>query len=334
MQRKFSYPVLLTVAVCLSVLSASAKVWRVNNNGGVSANFATFTAAVTSSNVSNGDTLYLEGSATPYNGTLSKKLVIIGSGYYLSGASSNPGLQANSSNSSFNNLIIDSAGSGSTLIGIEAYLRIYPGTDNITLTRSSIYLDAYNDFGYQMDNLTINKCVLGIAIANTARMNNLTITNCILNRNFNVSGAISGLIRNNVILGALTAANCYFSNNIFSGTTSLSTATNCVFKYNISVYNNVLPAGNNNQNNVPEANIFVGTGSSDGKYQLKAGSPALGAGEPVNGITPDCGIFGTADPYKLSGIPSIPTIYSLTAPTSVPSSATSMTVTISTRSNN
>ncbi len=77
----------------------------------------------------------------------------------------------------------------------------------------------------------------------------------------------------------------------------------------------------------------MATGTADAQFQLSAGSLAAAAGEPISGVTPDAGIFGTADPYVLSGVPPVPTIYSLTVPPSVPASATSMTVVFSTRSN-
>lgn len=68
---------------------------------------------------------------------------------------------------------------------------------------------------------------------------------------------------------------------------------------------------------------------------LKAGSPALAAGLTVGTVvTPDCGAFGATDPYKLSGIPNIPSIYTLTVPVSIPAGTNSMNVTISTRNNN
>jgi hypothetical protein len=106
-------------------------------------------------------------------------------------------------------------------------------------------------------------------------------------------------------------------------------------KYNVSNQNNLPdPVVNNNKVNQNAALFFVGGTSADAQYQLGATSPALAAGEPINGVTPDAGAFGTADPYRLSGIPPIPAIYSLTVPASVPATATSMTITFSTRSNN
>ena len=48
--------------------------------------------------------------------------------------------------------------------------------------------------------------------------------------------------------------------------------------------------------------VFKYTGSTDGRYKLKAGSPAIGYG--VGGV--DCGIYGGPEPYVLSGMPTVP----------------------------
>ncbi len=70
-------------------------------------------------------------------------------------------------------------------------------------------------------------------------------------------------------------------------------------------------ATNGNQQNVDMATVFIGTGSTDGKWQLKGGSPAIGTGTGGQ----DIGAFGGPSPYVLSGIPPIPTIYDVVAPT-------------------
>ena len=80
--------------------------------------------------------------------------------------------------------------------------------------------------------------------------------------------------------------------------------------------------------------VFVGyyaqgTYSNDGRYALKPGSPAIGAG--AGGI--DCGMFGGTNPYKLSGMPRIPAFYKLTAPSNI-TSTNPYTITFSVRSNN
>jgi len=325
---------LMATAVCI-MNNAEARIWRVNNTAGINANFAQISDAATNSAVLPGDTLYVEGSATGYsNFELKKRLVIIGPGYFLSGTASNPGLQYNVNTAYINTLYLDSLASGSVIMGMTGSFYIAGSTDNITLTRNNITLNAYNgqSAGQMISNIKANKNYLSTNIAfaleNAEITNNIISGACILSslNNKNI------LFRNNVIaLGNTNISGAYISNNIFG--TSSATFTNSTIRYNISS-RSFLPTGDNNQNNVALNTIFVSTGSSDGYYRLLANSPAIAAGEPIGGVTPDCGAFGTADPYHLSGIPPIPSIYELNVPASVPATATSITVTISTRSNN
>ena len=87
-----------------------------------------------------------------------------------------------------------------------------------------------------------------------------------------------------------TVATPYITNNVVAGTQ--------------------VDTSNNNQSNVDMNTVFVdfdGTGgySTDGKWQLAPGSPALGAADDGG----DCGIFGGQEPYVLSGLPRIPAIF-------------------------
>ncbi len=89
--------------------------------------------------------------------------------------------------------------------------------------------------------------------------------------------------------------------------------------YSTSTYNNNISNSdqfgteNSNHENIDMETVFVGSGSTDGQWQLTDDSPAIGAG--INGE--DCGMFGGNTPYKLSGIPSeIPVIYELNVPPS------------------
>lgn len=108
--------------------------------------------------------------------------------------------------------------------------------------------------------------------------------------------------------------------------------TNLVLRNNIGTEGQ-FPAGNGNQQNKPLNNIFTFTGSTDGMYTLKPGSPAIGAG--INGaVATDCGIFGGSTPYRLSGIPSVPTIYALTSPQGTIPAGNTVQINLSTRSNN
>lgn len=118
----------------------------------------------------------------------------------------------------------------------------------------------------------------------------------------------------------------YFANNIFSSKSS----------------ERGMPVGNNNQFEVDMANVYLAGISSlpdvsadppaglshDGQYQLKTGCPAVNAGV-INGTPVDCGAFGGAAPYILSGMPGIPSIYSLTVPAKVNIGTSTISISLS-----
>jgi hypothetical protein len=144
-----------------------------------------------------------------------------------------------------------------------------------------------------------------------------------------------------------------FANNILCSYTNAAAASN--YNYFIindggnSVFNDnlVLQSSNNiglgtGVRNVvtPIANaslIFqdfpiIGTNSADNRYKLKPGSPALQSNRPDS--PSDAGMYGGALPYKVSTIPSIPTIYSLTSPQGNNPSGNTIQINLSTRGNN
>jgi hypothetical protein len=324
----------LMMILTINLSGAFAKVWRVNKTPGITADFVELSTAAANAAVQSGDTIHVEGAPSAYtNFTLYKKLVIIGPGYFLSGAFGNPGLQANTNSASIS-IMLDTLSSGTQLIGLEGNVYLDSRVDNISIVRCNMGVYANNSYANSaVQGLRLHQSFLSISFSAAYRFENFQITNSILYNIVSLPNSYNGLIRNNVISNiTITVTDSYVSNNIFFN--SAANLVNCTVRYNISTLNNTLPAGNNNQNNIPSASLFVGTGSTDGIYALKAGSPAIGAGEPVNGVTPDAGIFGTADPYRLSGIAPIPSIYQLTVPASVATTATTMPVTVSTRSNN
>ncbi len=342
----------LVIACMTLTLISQAKVWRVNNNVGVVADFAQPQAAHDAATVLVGDTLHIEASATTYNGlTMTKRLTIIGMGYNIGGVDANTGLQASTNNANIGTVYIDSTASGSIFLGLElsnlftnySATNLNNGTDNITVSRCKISTLGYQyggttASGIKANNWIINKCFFTNGV-NASAFNAVDwkVTNCIFLGSITLSAAnnFNCLIRNNVMRGVPDIRNCYFSNNIIYNNI---TATNCTVRYNTS-FGPFLPqvSGDGNVNNATEAATFLATGgynTNDGYYKLKAGSSAIGTGETISAVTPDRGAFGTADPYLLSGIPPIPTIYGLTVPVSIPSTATSMTISISTKSNN
>ena len=141
------------------------------------------------------------------------------------------------------------------------------------------------------------------------------------------------LVQNNIFLSYYATASNYNyfvftngGNSIFNYNLGLQSTT--PINWGTGVGNVITPLGN-------AANIFtafpvIGTTSADARYQLKAGSPALTVG---NGGTP-IGMFTGSYPYKLSNIPTIPTIYALTSPQGNNPTGSTIQINVSTRGNN
>lgn len=343
--KKIIYTLLV---LTISAMNAQAKVWRVNNNAGVVADFNTVGAAVTAAAA--GDTIYIEGSATNYGGSsLNKKLTFIGAGYFLNGANSNTGLQANPYPAYIGNIGLDSSASGSVFLGLDG-LGINNmndagfGADNITISRCVLNFIAIYwtpRAGTLADSWNINKCYIGNIYGNIGTARNWNVSNNIFagGLDMSITGNSGNVVRNNVFRSGIYLYNAYFANNIISTTTI--NFINVVVKNNLAIGN---PSGfatyvgtNNNTSGHTDAQVFQGLSgnSTDGQWRLATGSPAIGAGLTIGAVVnPDAGAFGGPDPYRLSGIPNIPTIYSLTVPASIPSGTNSMNVTFSSKNNN
>lgn len=204
-----------------------------------------------------------------------------------------------------------------------------------------------------VNDIKIRKCFCeGIYFFNGMSKGTLEIDNFIIENNIirgtansiilvDDSMDVNGLIvRNNVFTKAFYCKSAYCANNIF-----LDTDTAHYFFKDNNLKNNIFVAPSfsitntanavNNQFNIDPNLLFIPLnifGGPDAEYYLASGSPAIGAGVPNGSIPVDCGAFGGPDPYRLSGIPPFPTIYSLSTPTVIPA-GTNMNLTISTRSN-
>lgn len=344
----------LSLLVLVSGISVSsqAKSWRVNNNVGVVADFTNLGAAINSTSVGSGDTVYVEPSATKYAGagaTLNKKLIIIGPGYFLDPAhATNPGnggLQAVPQEAEVNYFYVGAGASGSKIIGVTLDGTYFRGVDDVTYERVRFTGSFHFESGVN-SNITMRKCYISNSVAvnfgGSATVSNFICENNVFSYNsqFNLpmlTGS-GNIVRNNTFYltnSTLVLVNAYFVNNIVASITPF-TLTNCTIKNNLFQVNQTLPGtATNNQVSVNMNDIFVGTGSIDARVKLKAGSLASGAGLTVGAVvSPDCGAFGATDPYVLSGIPNVPSIYTFTAPTSIPSGSATMNVTFSTRNNN
>jgi hypothetical protein len=329
---------LLTVAATLVSSLSFAKIWRVNNNAGVIADFTTAQQANNSASVMNGDTIHLEPSAASY-GTLAvtKRLTWISIGAFL----------VNYPNEQYH-----------IHPGSITSLDVYPGSN--AADNSSFHVFVIGQVTIDANNITLYRCYIGgdivqativgspgalLAVIGCYVVNGISITkgsghivsNNIIGRSINSSSGATSSVRfvHNVI-NALTATgsnvnNAVVENNIFNKSSFGSNFINSSVRFNIgSSPTASLPAGNNNTNGVTMTNVFVDpNGTIDSAFVLKAGiNPAIGTG--ISGV--DLGAFGGASPFKLSVQPPVPAIYGILAP-ATPSGNT-LTVTFSTKNNN
>ncbi len=310
----------LVLFFCLAQL-ASAKIWIADANpGDTGADFKTIQAA--HDGASAGDTIYCVGSAQSLgDATFTKKLTIIGPGYFLT---QNANLQANPSSAKLGQLTFNKGSEGSVIIGCEIQGAFAINTSNISIVRNYLsYGNASSSIGLapQIGNILVqgnfimNSGYLGYgqAIQTGGYDGPIILTNnyinCVGGSAYSIafSSTDNATIENNVIVGNITCYNSTFQNNIIISGTFSGTGN--------GIFNNICNSNqfSNTNGNIPNTDtstVFVNTGTTDGKYQLKAGSPAKGAG--IGGV--DIGMFGGMNPYVLSGVPPIPSVFYFTAP--------------------
>lgn len=307
--------IILFFAFSLTIY-ANAKVWRVNNIASFNADFTSFIEA--QNNVAPNDTLYFEGSTVSYGDiVINKPLVLIGTGYFLN---ENPETQSNAIPTQFGQIEFKAGSAGSVITGLTSTsVIIYES--NISVISCLLKKVNLNYTANSIENVFIHRnYIYRGSLSGTGDY--YSISNLLITNNFIQDDGMSsviyfgenveGAIKNNTIKGHISFHNMIVSNNIHvSGT----------YYYNIHVnnsfYNNIcdktqFPAGNGNQQNVTMTDVFVGStgNSTDGQWKLKPFSPAIGAGNDDT----DCGMFGGASPYVLSGLPSIPAIYEIIMP--------------------
>ncbi len=290
---------------------SNAKVWRVNNNPGINADFTTPQAAHNAASA--GDTLHIEPSPINYgNLVLSKPLTILSIGSF----GADPGLQASAVTGTMQNLTVNAGAAGSVLSCNFSGPATITSCNSIRLERSYIAgaLTCSN-----ADSIVILNSYFGAQIYLQNSSNNILINNTFIVSFLDMQSTCSAVITNNILgLGGTSinnsAVNIYnstFENNILKNGQNFN-YTNSVVTNNITSGNtSSLPNSNSNQLGVNMVNVFVNpAGYNDVDYKLTAGSLASGVG--VNGV--DDGVFGGATPFKLGLQPAIPAIYRLSAP--------------------
>ena len=342
-----SSTLVLSAVLIASSLQVEATVRRVNYVQSFATTCATCYYGVTSFQQAidasiDGDTIHLEPSDFSYGDvTIAKRLVIIGAGYKLGNAPLNPGLQANTQTSMVRNIALVANSDGTQLIGLTFPGGNYSGltmlsTSNILITRNFIALDIYFIQG--------GTGVFDITISENFMAGGVT-------QNGNYQNSITNLtIRNNIISGRLALngfgdqmTNVVVTNNTFSYNSSHD-LTNAEVAFNVFYQGNITGTNNTIHENITAAaitgadlatnpvvsmgNVFnLSMGTDDSKWNILSTSPFDEAG-----LSPR-GAFSGISPYRLSGIPAIPTIYFLQSTLNCLPDGT-VNVTLSTRSNN
>lgn len=307
------------------VNNLSAGVWRVNNKAGVDADFASITEAHDAAEVLAGDTLYVEASSGSHGDIiLTKSLVIIGPGIFVT---ENPETQADVNTAVIGSLTFSDGSQGSIVKGCKILNTTINASDiiiqgNYINNTSSSYTYTVR-FGENISNIILrnnyirqtyttytSQAIRGIetGINSIIIQNNfIEITSTTSSRYaLRLTSGFSGIIENNVLYGSVTIYNTEFHNNIQRYGSFYSENTN--FTHNIA-NSTQYGTANGNQESVNMNDVFVGSDgySTDGQWQLAVGSPAIAAG--IDGT--DIGMFGGDNPYVLSGMPNIPSIYEL-----------------------
>lgn len=316
--------VLIVSLLIMGLNSVNAASWRVCSRIGSGAQFASIAEANNSSEVQNGDTLYLDpGHHERASVNLSKSLIILGSGYFLS--NNNLSLMSFEESTLSGISLIE----GSQIIGCSVLGSLYFSSNTIVnrcklVHPSRGYALYTNDNQGTINNVIINGCYIDGDIALTRPITFAQINNNIIHCEYIYSSSSisnSGFY-NNTWYGCQLLGFSYSDifNNIIIRTSYTSSAifssTTC------SVHNNIISGDSvmysstsflsNNQFGATVENSLKCTGPIEEYYEHKPDGLAVGAG--VNGTT--CGAYGSYNgsiPYNKSGIPmGSPYIYDAT----------------------
>jgi hypothetical protein len=337
----------LILAALLTSTMANAKIWRVNNTPDGNGDFTTLLAAHDAGSngdtilVEPSQTVYA-GINMVKRFVILGSGYFLDENF---GKQDNPVntkityLNFNNKGDSFGEF--ESSSSGSVVSGVEIhdYVQIFVG--NITVRRCKVYgsinISPMSAFGnFSISGFLISQNFLYGNIQTNYTYVNLTVTNLLVQNNIfakttsdspiSFGDGVEAVIENNVFrttvaTTSLTFKNSVFRNNIITaGTTITLTVNSSTVEKNVANHAfTITGTGNtflNNINNATATSIYEvdpfavnpTTGfTSDTRWRLKSGSPAIGAG--YDGV--DCGAFGGTSPYVIAGIPAIPAIYEL-----------------------
>lgn len=312
------------VAVALLAIAATtaqAGSWRINNDASKNPNFTDINAAMASSDVVAGDTLYLDpGCSLTTNQTITKQVTVVGCGYDRSNAPHavariSGQLYIKAARTKIEGMALDNA------IQIQAdYVTLERcnmtgGTNTISASNASSAICA-----------TIRQCCLSFAGqviygrgSTSTITNSWTIENCYIRTNYSNGGCgcirdlYNATIKNNFILSSYGSnayggwclnnlTNVVAVNNIIFNTTRNYAITGCTGQITNNVLSQDYNASENKANISSLDEIMSGGGYT---YTLVENSPAAGYG--TDGT--DCGLHGGDHPFVQGFLPAFHPYY-------------------------
>lgn len=316
---------LLTILLLCSFISQTqAAILRCSklNTPGV---YSTVQAAHDAANT--GDTIHMEPSGSYGSLSMTKQLVIIGTGDYIT---QNPGYQQSPLVGSIDNLYCY-AGSENSVIRCKLGF-LFVLVDNIILENSSIYLVIIGgNPSTTISNAVFKRCRIVEfygggnyfwGVGNTSPWNSLLLSNCYIEYLYNSNPSANSALMNNCVFNGVNDAiegsfinRCIFINGV--------SATNCLGDDNISAggFGNGI-TGSNNLTSVDMSTVFQNWNNFNGdNYQLLPFYP-----------NQNIGMYGGTSPYNPACTPAVPSIYQLSIPNNI--SGITLPITVSTKSNN
>ena len=309
------------LAAMLAVgMSSHATSWRINSNTTRGAHFADINAAMSSADVQDGDTLYLDpGCSLSSDQYVTKCVTIIGNGFFH-----NQGQPYGFATISGTTIL---KAAGCKIEGVVMTGQCNIQANNVTVERCKVQTNypIYTS-GSNCKNATIRNCWVQSLDENTIRGQGANSTNTaywtIENNIIIMTGSYgrgiyefnSATIRNNIII---RAGNPYYDYNCLESLTNSTICNNilvnkrnknsvivgctdCVINHNVISSAEVATYPNNlfiDSNDL--TTIFTMTGANDLQYQLCENSPAKGYATDGG----DCGPYGSGYTYVPGGIP-------------------------------
>lgn len=321
--------------------SVEATILRVNNMPGSSAPYNTLISAHDAA--VDGDTIYVEGSSNGYGSLIiTKRLIFIGPGYFLSENPNTPtSLPAIVNDFKLNQTINGdplSGAAGTEIRGLSftqsGGTQIEVDVNNVVVAQCVVNFNVW----FKDDDISGTQVIQnyfygsGIGASSTIySSNNLTFANNIVEGAFYLAPNSSGMILHNLFLGSNFDVQA-FSGEIRSNIITTSNVNNVQVSVSGGTQLSHNTAGNgqlgsiDNNNTATPAQLFVGASnnSTDGQYQLLPTATAT-TNNAHDGT--DRGPFGGSLPYSLSGVGNIPAIIFMDVPNSAsPSSPFSVTI--------